>query len=115
MSQLDFLFAADGFDPQEPKHQAWPPFRGTTDQSKHASWTGSVHATDARTANILTLRQLWTVPRTMNEIAAMSGLPLSSVCSLKSAIEDELEFVDHEIMEWPQGRATKRSRWRLKR
>lgn len=92
------------------------PFQGKTAQTAHASWTGAVHATEARSANLTMLRQLWREPRTMNEIAEISGLPLSSVCSLKSSIEDELEEVDFEIKHWGDGKPdTKRTRWRLKR
>jgi hypothetical protein len=45
----------------------------------------------------------------------VTGYPLSSVCSLKALIADELEEVDHEIMTWGNGKTTKRTRWRGKR
>src|SRR5262249_739988 len=94
---------------------AQPPINGRTPQSRHSSWTGAVHAAEARSANMTALRQLWREPRTMNEVSAITGLPMSSVCSLKSAIEDELEVVDMIPIEWGPGRrATKRCRWRLK-
>src|SRR5262245_37427245 len=92
-----------------------PPFQGSTPQSAHASYTGAVHALATRSANISALRQLWREPRTINEIAAITGLPVSSVCSLKDAIKDELEIVDFETIDWGPGRRpTKRCRWRLK-
>lgn len=97
-----------------PRGEALAPFQGKSPQTTHASWTGAVHATEARSANLTMLRQLWRDPLTLNQVATISGLPLSSVCSLKAALEDELEFVDHEIVQW-QGRSTKRSRWRLRR
>lgn len=96
-----------------PRGEKLAPFQGKSKQSAHASWTGAVHATEARSENLTTLRQLWREPRTMNEVATIARLPLSSVCSLKAVLEDELEFVDHEIVQW-RGRTTKRSRWRLK-
>jgi hypothetical protein len=91
------------------------PINGKTPQSRHASWTGARHAEETRSANIVALRQLWHEPRTMNEIAAITGLPITSVCSLKAAIEDELVFVDYEVIEWGTGRrSTKRSRWQIR-
>ena len=93
-----------------------PPIAGRTTTSRHASYTGAVHAEETRSANIVALQQLWREPRTMNEIAAITGLPMSSVCSLKSALEVELEAVDFELIEWGEGRkATKRTRWRIRR
>lgn len=99
-----------------PVGQPLPPINGTTPRSRHASYTGAVHAAETRSANIVVLRQLWREPRTLNDIHVITGLPLSSVCSLKSAIENELEEVDHEVIDWGPGRkATKRTRWQLKR
>lgn len=98
-----------------PRGEALAPFQGKTAQTAHASYTGAVHATEARSANLTMLRQLWREPRTMNEIADISGLALGSVCSLKSLIEDELEEVDMQIIHWGGGKPdTKRTRWRLK-
>ena len=118
MPEPTFNFDAEPVDVRQvgPTGERLAPFRGRSVMSRHTSYTGALHATEARSANILTLRQLWTVPRTMNEIAAISGLPLSSVCSLKSAIEDDLEEIDMEVIEWGDGRRpTKRTRWRIKR
>jgi len=92
-----------------------PPINGRTVKARHASYTGAVHALKSRSANLVALRQLWREPRTLNEISVLSGLPVSSVCSLKKALEDELEVVDFETIEWGSGRrATKRCRWRLR-
>ena len=91
-----------------------PPINGTTLKARHASYTGAVSALKARSANLVALRQLWREPRTINEISAITGLPVSSVCSLKKALEAELEIVDFETVEWSHGRTTKRCRWRLR-
>ena len=92
-----------------------PPINGTTLKARHASYTGAVSALKSRSANLTALRQLWREPRTLNEISVLSGLPVSSVCSLKAALEAELEIVDWEVVEWGEGRRpTKRCRWRLK-
>jgi len=91
------------------------PINGKTPMARHASYTGAVHACETRSANLVAMRQLWREPRTLNEIATIMGLPVSSVCSLKSAIEDELETVDFEEVNWGPGRRpTKRTRWRLR-
>ena len=98
-----------------PRLRELPPINGTTPKSRHASYTGAVHALHARSANLVALRQLWREPRTLNEISVLSGLPVSSVCSLKAALDAELEIVDFETVEWGEGRRpTKRCRWRLK-
>jgi hypothetical protein len=115
--QETFSFEAPPVDVGQvsPTGQTLPPIAGRTAPARHSSYTGAVHAAETRSANIVALRQLWREPRTINEIAAITGLPLSSVCSLKSAIEDELEFVDFEVIDWgPRRRSTKRARWRLK-
>jgi hypothetical protein len=115
---LSFDFAEPVADVRSvsPVGEQLPPINGNTPLSRHASYTGAVHAADARSANIVALRQLWREPRTINEIAAITGLPVSSVCSLKSALGDELEEIDLEVVEWGvDRRATKRTRWRLKR
>lgn len=92
------------------------PFQGLTVASRHSSWTGAEHAEETRSANIAAIRAHWKEPHTIIEIAELTHLPISSVCSLKSAIEDELEFVDYEPIDWGEGRkATKRSRWRIRR
>jgi hypothetical protein len=114
---LTFDFATSPVDPRavSPMGETLPPVNGSTSMSRHSSYTGAVHAAETRSANIMALRQLWREPRTMNEIAAIAGLPLSSVCSLKAAIAEELEAVDLETIEWGDGRkATKRTRWRLR-
>jgi len=98
-----------------PTGEPLPPINGRSLQSRHASYTGAVHAAETRSANITALCQLWREPRTINEIQVITGLPLSSVCSLKSAIEDELEEVDYEVIDWgPHRKPTKRTRWRIR-
>lgn len=92
-----------------------PPINGNTPLTRASSYSGAIHAAETRSANITALRQLWREPRTMNEIAVITGLPLSSVCSLKDAIKDELMEVDHELVEWGNGRKpTTRTRWQIK-
>jgi|SRR6185503_2561098 len=90
------------------------PFHGRSQASRDASKSGARHAEETRSANIALMRKVWVEPHTMHEIHELTGLPLSSVCSLKSAIEDELEVVDHVTIEWGEGRrATQRTRWKL--
>ena len=113
--QPGFDFTPQPVDPQttSPTGEPLPPVNGTTRLSRHASYTGAVSASETRSANIVALRQLWREPRTINEIAAITGLPVSSVCSLKAALD--LEAVGLEPVEWGDGRcATKRTLWRLR-
>lgn len=98
-----------------PIGQPLPPFQGATTQSKHASWTGALAAQERRSANLETLRALWRQPRTINAVAALSGLPVASICSLKKCLGDELEVVDLECVSWgPDRRMTRRTRWRIR-
>src|SRR5579862_7035706 len=112
---LDFSAPIADVTTTSPTGEALPPIAGRSPAARHASYTGAVHAQETRSANLTALRQLWREPRTINEMAAITGLPVSSVCSLKSALEDELEVVDFELVEWGDGRRpTKRTRWQLK-
>lgn len=118
MQQPGFRFDMPPVDvsTSTPTGESRPPIAGATSEARHASYTGAVHACETRSANLVALRQLWKEPRTINDIAAITGLPVSSVCSLKAALARELEFVDYERVEWGDGRkATKRSRWRMAR
>jgi len=98
--------------PMEPRVTA--PFQGLSHASREASKSGAEHAEETRSANIARLLELWREPHTMHEIAALSHLPLSSVCSLKAEIEDRLIAVGFQRIEWEGGRrSTKRTRWQL--
>lgn len=90
-----------------------PPINGTTSQSRHASYTGAVHALETRSANVQALRQLWRDPHTIQDVAAITGLPISSVCSLKSCLD--LIPAGFEVQDWgPSRRSTKRTLWKLR-
>lgn len=113
---LSFDFAAPLADVTQvsPVGCARPPFQGATVQSRHASYTGALTAQDRRSENIATLRALWRQPRTIQQVAALSGLPVASVCSLKACLRDQLEVVGLEAVSWgPDRRATKRTLWRI--
>jgi len=120
MAQVDFDFAPPPpVDPRStsPTGEALelPPINGSTTASRHASYTGALHALETRSANIERLREVWREPRTMNEVHDITGLPLSSICSLKSAIDDELMEVGYQLVEWGEGRRpTKRTRWKVR-
>lgn len=93
------------------------PFSGETKVAAHSSHTGAVHATKARGEKVEALRQLLRNhgPLTFNEIAAITGWPISSVCSLKSAIKHEVQEDGFDEQRWGDGTTTRRTRWRLKR
>ena len=96
----------------QPELDFTPPFQGKTISSRHASWTGAEHAKETRSRNLIVLQHLWIDPMTMQEVAELSGLPLSSVCSLKACLD--LEAVGFQSVEWPGRKPTKRTTWRLK-
>ncbi len=98
-----------------PSTAATAPFQGRTPRSRHSSWTGAQSAQETRSANLVALRQLWRQPLTINDVAAITGLPVASVCSLKARLGEELTVVDFETVYWGAGRkATKRARWKLR-
>ncbi len=88
---------------------------GVTPESRESSRTGAVAAEAVRGRHLATLRRLWREPRTLNEIADLSGLPITSVCSLKASMEADLEWHSYEhIAGTATRKATKRSRWKLR-
>jgi hypothetical protein len=93
-----------------------PPFRGVTSTARHASYTGAVHAMRARGEKISAFFQLVKNhgPLTMQDAAAVLKYPLASVCSMKATLERLLEPDGHELVEWGDGRRTRRTRWRVR-
>lgn len=113
---FDFAEPAVDINRVSPTGQSLPPFQGKTPQSAHASYTGALAAQETRSANLATLRDLWRQPRTINAVAALSGLPVASVCSLKACMGDALEVAGLESVSWgPERRMTKRTRWQLRK
>jgi len=88
-------------------------FRGSTARTRRTSASGAVAALTDRTQKIDTLRRLWRQPRTLQEMAAISGFALGSVCSLKKCLERELVAVDTVQKLWADGRVTSRVRWQI--
>lgn len=99
--------------------EPFPPHQGKTPLTRETSYSGAVHAAETRSVNIWKLRQLWREALTINDVAALAHLPVSSVCSLKAAMQEELEEIDKEMIIWQRldgrKRTTFRARWRLKR
>lgn len=89
-----------------------PPYQGRTVQSRHASYAGAQAAQATRSANLALLAQLWGTPTTLQQMAAQTGLPLASICSLKACLD--LEPCGHETVMHAGGRTTKRTLWRLR-
>lgn len=83
-------------------------------EGRQSSQSGARIATQGRGTKLDTLRRLWVRPYTMQEIAAITQFPLSSICSLKHSLGDELEEVDEVEKLWPDGRSSTRTRWRMK-
>lgn len=88
-------------------------YRGSTARTRRTSASGAVAALSHRKQKIDTLRRLWTQPRTLQEMAAISGFALGSVCSLKKCLERELVAVDTVQKLWADGRVTSRTRWKI--
>ncbi len=88
-------------------------YRGSTARTRRTSASGAVAALAHRKQKIDTLRRLWTHPRTLQEMAAISGFALGSVCSLKKCLERELVAVDTVQKLWADGRVTSRTRWQI--
>lgn len=88
-------------------------FRGSTARTRRTSASGAVAALTDRTQKIDTLRRLWRQPHTLQEMAAISGFALGSVCSLKKCLASELVEVGEEEKLWADGRVTRRTRWQI--
>lgn len=104
-------------DPREigPTGASLPPIEGRTVQARHASYTGALYAHEKRHTQHAQLREAWRVPRTLNEAADATGIPLASVCRRKAELESELVFVEFQTIDHGPGkRTTKRARWQLR-
>ena len=62
------------------------PAQGLTDETLAASQSGAQAADRVRSKNLEVLRGLWSVPRTMQNVSEITGMPINSVCSLKDAL-----------------------------
>ena len=100
---------------QDAFHELYqPPVSGLTVESGASSQSGAEAAAQVRHKHTATVLALWAEPRTLNEIAALAGLPLASVCSIKASIENSLTWDSYVVVTRPDGRTTKRSRWRTR-
>ena len=88
-------------------------YRGSTARTRRTSASGAVAALTDRKRKIDTLRRLWRQPRTIQEMAQVSGYPIASVCSLKKCLSSELVEVDTVEKLWADGRVTSRVRWQI--
>lgn len=88
-------------------------YRGSTARTRATSASGAIRALEDRATKVATVRRLWAQPHTIQEIASISGFPISSICSLKKCLDGELVEVDAVEKLWADGRITKRTRWQL--
>lgn len=95
------------FDADQPR----PPIAGRSVATRAASRSGAVYATTGRGTKIARLRALLASPRTLQELAALTGWPISSICSLHAALKPGLIEVGTVAHVWPDGRTTQRTRW----
>jgi hypothetical protein len=93
------------------------PYRGTTASTRAASASGAAYALEGRGAKLARLRALYAEPRTMQDIARITGWPINTVCSLTGALKKrgEIDEAGSEIHRWPDGRTTTRTQWQIRR
>lgn len=118
VAQFGFDFTVPAVDPREVSATGkLPPVSGTTPQARHSSYTGAVHALEARGEKVEALRQLLLHhgPLTLNDCADRLRWPLSSVCSLKAALGDQVVPDGSELVAWGEGKSTRRTRWKVNR
>ena len=88
-------------------------YRGSTARTRATSASGAVAALTDRTRKIDAVRRAWAKPRTIQDVAAITGFAIGSVCSLKKCIEAELVEVGDVEKLWADGRVTRRTQWQL--
>lgn len=94
--------------------QADPAFyRGSTARSKATSASGAVAALTDRRRKIDAVRRVWVQPRTIQEVASITGFAVASICSIKKCIDGELVEVGEVEKFWADGRVTRRTQWQL--
>lgn len=89
------------FDAADPAY-----YRGATARTKATSASGAVAALTDRKKKIDAVRRAWAKPRTIQDVAAITGFAIGSVCSLKKCIERELVEVGEVEKLWADGRVT---------
>ena len=94
-----------------------PPINGRTRASREASRSGARAVVECWTARQSALLQLLTQAGALtdHELAALLHWPLSSVCSIRNSVREQLEPAGFDIMRWVDGHQTKRTRWRRTR
>lgn len=97
-----------------------PPIAGRTIPSRHASSTGAakvVKTWSTRQSAVLQLLAGGAMSR--QELAAVSHLPINSVCSVVGNLLErgviEPDPGNWDIAQWPDGTTTTRERFRVKR
>lgn len=96
------------FDEPDPAY-----YRGSTARTKATSASGAVLALKDRQTKVARVRALWTQPRTIQELAQITGYAIGSICSLKKCLAAELVEVDDVEKLWPDGRVSRRTRWQI--
>lgn len=87
--------------------------QGSTEASRASSASGARAALVDRKQKVDVVRRIWRAPYTMQQVAQISGFPLTSICSIKACLSRELEAVDTVEKLWTDGRITTRTVWQL--
>lgn len=90
------------------------PISGRTLQSRHSSATGAIYAAKTRGQQTLTYLALLDAcgPLSDHEAARRMGVGVSSINSIRGNLESQIEACGYQVVTWPDGRTTKRTRWR---
>jgi hypothetical protein len=88
-------------------------YQGRTAISRQASASGAVAARADRASKVDRVRRLWRKPYTMQQVQQITGIPLTSICSIKACLDRELIAVGSDDKYWADGRVTCRTVWQL--
>jgi len=88
-------------------------YRGSTARTRRTSASGAIAAQQDRAKKIDAVRRVWAQPRTIQDVAAITGFAIASICSIKKCLEGELVEVGEVEKLWADGRVTRRTQWQL--
>jgi len=89
------------------------PFHGRTERTRTASQSGARAALSDRAQKVDIVRRAWRKPYTMQEVSSFTGIPLTSICSIKACLDPELSEVGSQEKLWQSGRVTLRTVYQL--
>lgn len=90
------------------------PVHGRSPAARHASHSGAVYASKARGQQTLTYLALLERCGALSdhESARMMACGVSSINSIRAGLGELVEACGYQVVTWPDGRQTKRTKWR---